>query len=504
MVFGSLKILHHEQGFTLVSILVALTILSLALIGLIPLYALTAEVSSTSRAKIVATNLGNREIEKIRALSYDDVGTTSGNPKGVISPDYDEEKDNIRFHIKTRVKWVDGDFDGVYPSDQDPRDYKQVYLTLSWEGAFASGNDVRIETYVSRESEEKVATGGNIEVTAKDTENNPIQDVRIDISTGPSSPIWDETDENGKVLFPLLDPSVSEGDYTIAAIRNGWVCRSDTANQTTTVIKNETRHLEFIMGKPGGLIVRLIDPLGNLVGKNSRITLSSPDSGTKEYSSHDGNFDISDLFPGQYDLTAWAASYSTTSAPITVEIQSYKKTEINVTLNPKPSGGLHVNVYGVSGSLIGSANISIKNTDTAENMETQTNNNGLLEIQLEEGNYSVEVAIAGYETQTFSIAVSASQNKVLDVFLKKANQYGSILVKCETIRNNQPIDNALIRVVGTGYDVSKQTGSSTSGEALFENLISGNYTVYRWRWGWRYPKQVTVVAGQQGRVVYQW
>ena len=99
-----------------------LTILTLALIGLIPLFTLTADVSASSRAKIVVTNLGNRELEKIRAVPYDDVGVVSGNPNGIINGDYDEEKSAISFHIKSRVKWVDGDFDGVFPSDSDPRD----------------------------------------------------------------------------------------------------------------------------------------------------------------------------------------------------------------------------------------------------------------------------------------------------------------------------------------------------------------------------------------------
>jgi hypothetical protein len=330
-----------------------------------------------------------------------------------------------------------------------------------------------------------------------------MQDVRIDVATGPSSPIWDETDENGQVLFSMLDPSEEEGDYTVSATKTGWICRPDTANQTTTVIVNETRTLQFIMGQPGGLIVHLLDPLGNLVGKNSRITLSSPESGSQEYSSHDGNFAITDLFPGSYDLTAWAASYESTPEPIPIEIQPNQTTELNVTLYPRPSGHIHLNVFDHSGVSIGPASVSITNNDTSENVETQTNDNGVLEIQLEEGTYSVAVSMEGYQTQSHTIAVEASGNTFLDVYLDQANSYGSILVRCEKFNGN-PHNNILIRVVGNGYDGQQKTGSYSAGEALFDNLAPGSYTVYRWKWGWNYPEAVTVVAGQQRKVTYRW
>ncbi len=369
---------------------------------------------------------------------------------------------------------------------------------------FTSGNEVEMVTYVSRESEEKVVTGGNILVTAKDTDNNLLQNVRIDISTGPSGPIWDETDIDGEVLFSMLDPSVEEGDYTVAATRTGWICRPDTANQTITVIVNETRNLEFIMGQPGILIVHLLDPLGNLVGKNSRITLSSAESGTQEFSSHDGNFTVSDLFPGSYDLIAWAASYDSTPQPISIEIQPMQTTEINVTLHPKPSGGLHINVFDAGSNPIGPADVTITNDDTGDSIDTQTNDSGVLEIQLEEGYYTVNVGMEGYQSQIYDHqAINASQNTFLDVYLDQANQYGSILVRCERRRNGEPRVNVRIRVIGNGYDEEKSTGLG-SGEALFDNLAPGSYSVYRWRWGWRNRRRVTVVAGQQEQVLYRW
>jgi len=505
MSFRRLSFAGRESGFTVVSVLVGLTILSLSLISLIPLYVLSAKIAGNSNAKLIATNLANQQLEKVRSLAYDNVGTVAGNPTGTLSADFDKTTDGISFRIKTRVSWVDGDFDGTYPSDSDPRDYKKVIVTVSWSGSLPSDKDVQLSTLVSRESEEKVVVGGNIEAVAKDTQNNLLEDVKIEITAGPSSPMSDSTDSTGRTIFYLLTPSETDGDYTVNASKDDWIVRPGDQNQTCTVIVNETRSLEFVLGQPGTLIVHFKDPAGQLVDKNSKLTLVSTEAGTEEYTSHDGNFTVTGLFPGSYDLTAWAASYHE-NGPIQIDVLPNDTTEIDVTLVPIPTGGLHLNVSDQATSdPIEEAQVRVTNKTTGNEVIDTTNTEGIYENHFEAGYYTLEVGKSGYDLSIQDIYITASGNTNVDVQLQSAPLYGSILVRAEYRSTEDPRDNVRIRVVGSGYDEEARTGIYAPGEALFDNLEPGPYTVWR-RSGsrWRYAEDVTVTAGGRERVLYSY
>jgi len=74
--FGKIRV--KERGFSLVEILVAFTLLLVFAAAIPPLFNVAAKTTQINRAKTIATNIANEEIEKIRNLSYDEVGTNPG------------------------------------------------------------------------------------------------------------------------------------------------------------------------------------------------------------------------------------------------------------------------------------------------------------------------------------------------------------------------------------------------------------------------------------------
>lgn len=497
-----MKILGNEKGSFLLEGIVAMSLMLLLATSVLPLFVTATAISGKNKLKSVAVSIASKEIEKTKSLSYDDVGTVNGNPSGVIEPDVTIIDNNIEFIIKTRIRWVDDAADGLGGQDSDIRDYKRVTLTVSWKFGEKS-ESYKIVTNISRESREQIALGGNIQALVKDTDNNPVEDVKVEITSGPSGYKQDWTDEKGEVLFAMLPASQTEGDYSLSVSKSGYIVRPDLTVQTTTVTNNQTRILEFIIGRPGGLSVRLVDSFRELIQKNSRITLNNPDAGEVVYNNSNGQFDISNLFPGAWDINPFAASYYYTGDPITVQIEPSGSQSIEIMMRSRPQAGLHLTVTDSynSNPIIG-ADVTVTNVDTGEAITAQTNAQGILELSVEAGTYDIKVEKAGYTTKTERHNLPASTNTNVSISLDRASEHGSILIKTIDSRNGAPRSSVRVRVTGRSYNRTQTTGSN--GQALFTNLNPGNYRTYRWNSGWRFPRSVSVTAGQQTIVEYRY
>lgn len=498
----------RDGGFTLMETLVAMSILLMALAAFVPLYFAATKHVLDNQAKQTAMSLANQEMERIRNLPYEQVGVEGGNPSGNLVADRDESHSSGSvFHIAIRVWWVDDSFDGTAAEGNDPapNDYKRAQVTVTKSG----GSDkvlAQVSSIISRQSEEPPASGSNILVRVYLADGvTPVEDAKIEITEGPSSGLTAWTDQLGQVLFAELNPSVTQGDYSLKAFKTGYAVRPDLEVQTTTLILGQTRTLEFIMDTAGRLIVHLKDPSGNIIQKASMLTLSNADVGDIKYKASDGNFDLPSLFPGNYEINADAASYNATTTPTPVTVEPGQTEEISITLQPTPSGHLHLEVFDkTTGARLGPANVSITRLSTAEVVNTETNSNGILEIDLEVDEYEIEVSKDGYLPYETTAFISQSGNTNIRAELGRAPQFGSILVRAED-RSGNPRDGVLVRAVGASYDVVGQTGDYQAGATLFDNLSPGTYTLHRWGgWGWRFPRTVNVSAGNRSTIVYSY
>ena len=62
----------NNRGFTLVELLIGVTILTVSLFSLLTLHAQSFKLSAITRAKTIALNAAHQEMERIRNLPYDD------------------------------------------------------------------------------------------------------------------------------------------------------------------------------------------------------------------------------------------------------------------------------------------------------------------------------------------------------------------------------------------------------------------------------------------------
>lgn len=274
-----------EAGFTLVEIMMSLTLLLIMALAFIPLFIYVTEGSQTNRVRVAATAIATGVIEEIRALPYDRVGTVGGNPAGVLEPEREVEINGVKATVKVRVWWVDD------PSDDDehgrdpiPYDYKRVQVTVESPSLF-TGKIVRtadIRTLAALEGEEEAYPGGNIRVWATrgegssaDADALPCAEVKTELTSGPDAPrtLW--TDDTGQVLFAVL----KEGTYTVTidASALGMMVRPNLVEQTVEVVEAVTTEIPVEVDVPGYLTI-IIELAGqeHPVESQGEITLTLP------------------------------------------------------------------------------------------------------------------------------------------------------------------------------------------------------------------------------------
>jgi type II secretory pathway pseudopilin PulG len=495
--------LKSEAGFTLVETLMAVSLIVIVLTSIMPLYIGLTRYVTSNRQKAEASALAAQEMERIRGAVYADVGVAGSNPSGIFTPDRDETGPNGgRFHIAVRIWWVDDPMDGTAATgaDQLPNDYKQARVTVTKPGN--TETLAQLTSNIARESEEPPSIGGNVIVKTFLADGvTAVPDVRVNITTGPSSPLTNWTNDEGVSLFAELTPSVTSGDYSISVEKTGFVVRIDQEIQTTTVALGQTRTVTFIIDQPGQLTVRLLDSSGAQIQTQSALTISNAEIGDIRYDGPSGYFNITTLLPGDYELTAYAAGFSATPTPISSTVVRGQTTYVDINLQPMPIGHLSLHVYdALTRQKLGITEVKLTNDSTGEVINTQTSASGDLGINLEVAVYSIAVTASGYIPHYADVTITEDNTTTLDAYLEGYPTTGLVMVRAET-RSHTPRSGVEVRVVGPGYDEQGITGSS--GEVVFSNLIPGDYTVYRWGGrGWRYPRSVSVTAGNQETVVY--
>jgi hypothetical protein len=492
----------YEKGASYVDILIAVTILLFVISSLIPLFVFGADTIRNNSLKTIAKEIAGEEMEKIKSLSYDDIGTPGGNPEGILEPIKSEERNNHQFQVETRVSWVDDPSDGTLPQDPDPRDYKKVTLIVRW--ATASGNSsYTLTTLLAREAHEPIYPGGHIVATVKNyPDNSPQENVRVDLISGPSAPRYDYTNQEGEVIFPLVEA----GTYEVGIIPpHGYVSIPET--QETTVGVGEAKYVDFYIARPGSLTVRLVDPFNNLINKHSRLTISHSLGTQITTQGPDGEFLFENLFPGVWVVEeARASSYEPTSGP-TAEVTSGESVTLKIVLIPQPSANIHLTAYdALTQEPLADATVTLTNIETSETITGLTNTQGIYEDSMDAGTYQLIVSKDGYETYTDTIDLPPSQNTIVDAYLNPEVQVGAIRVRTERWWNHRPRNNVPIRVIGpNGYDQVQQTGDYAPGETLFSNLEPGRYHVYRrWRRWWINHRVVQVNVGETAYVLYRY
>lgn len=263
----------NSLGFTLVEVIVSLAIIVFIMISVYNLIIMSLRITAGNSSHVEAMEIAKQKIEYVHSLSYKNVGTVMGDPKGII-PDCEIINRTGIFEICYEVEYKDDSFDKLItdtPADTNPSDYKVVTVKVSWETSNGP-KEISVYTKVVSSTMEVNEGQGLLRILVTDTGyldagkvTQPVENAKININNPLLGINIDRiTDSNGIINYLA---SSSEG-YEITVIHNAdpndwgtdmtYGTSTDRTPQHLTVFEGAMTYEQFTIDKKGIINIKTV------------------------------------------------------------------------------------------------------------------------------------------------------------------------------------------------------------------------------------------------------
>ncbi|MEK7626361.1 MAG: carboxypeptidase regulatory-like domain-containing protein [Patescibacteria group bacterium] len=320
-----------ESGYSLVELVIGLTIFAMVALALIGLFTALVQSSLLIKRKSVALTLATNQMEYLKSLPYNSLVIAGGSIYGTapLPANTYNTVNGVTYRTNTSINYVDDAYDGcgsygtpalkaLYcknqpaptgapATDTNPADYKIVHVVV-----YNSANVpyAEVDTQISARVAETASTTGALFVTVIDDNGNPVSGANINVVNSTLTPnvnLNDSSDANGVAIFYNLPPDTTGYDYTVTASKSGYSTLSTikpfgslTPTYPSQNIFSQLSSYVTLVIKPmvtNSLIVEATDTSGNPIA-SLRV---SAKGGYKKYTSttnteyYYNNFDPTDV-----------------------------------------------------------------------------------------------------------------------------------------------------------------------------------------------------------------
>ncbi len=263
--------MNAPRGMSLIDVIIGVALILIVFLGLLGLLRASLLISSSSKAKAGATVIATSQMEYIRSLSYDSVGTIGGIPAGPVEQYATTTMNGIPYGIRTLVQYVDDPKDGSGAADTNgiTTDYKRVRVATTYQFR-GEERQIVIVSNVVPPSIETTAGGGTLRVNVVDAVGAPVAGASVRIENPSLIPEVDVTtfsDIAGSVILPGAPTST---DYRISVSKNGYSSAQTYARDATnqnptpgylTVVQNQTTTGTFAIDLLSSLTLKTYSPI---------------------------------------------------------------------------------------------------------------------------------------------------------------------------------------------------------------------------------------------------
>ncbi len=255
-----------ERGITLVDVVVGVAVMVLVFTALIASFQAAAEFGTRNQLRAAALLVANEELETIRALPYDDIGTVSGLPPGAIPQLEDVVEDGHTYTRRTFIQYVDDPADGSDAADPLTADYKRIRVEISYTYHDAT-QSVSLVTSIAPKSQESLVGAGVLRIKVADADNQPVSGATVHIfntTVATSVDVTTLTNASGTVSFPGAwagtgyNVTVTKSGYSTAQTYPFSPGNPSPSPSPATVDENGTTEIIFKIDRLSTLELRTI------------------------------------------------------------------------------------------------------------------------------------------------------------------------------------------------------------------------------------------------------
>lgn len=253
-----------SKGFTLLETLLGLAILTVVTSAIYFSYANVLEIIQAAQYNSAALSIIETEVETVRNMRYEDVGTIGGIPSGILTASRSVEFGGAQYHVNTFVRTIDDPADGTLagiPEDVAPADYKLVQFEVICDTC-TQYRVISMASYVAPKNLESSSQNGALFVQVFDAAGIPISGATVHITNTLVSPavnITDTTDTGG--LLQLYDVATSSAGYHIVVSKSGY---SSDQTYSTSQVTNPLNPDTTVAHQQLSVASFAIDRIGNL------------------------------------------------------------------------------------------------------------------------------------------------------------------------------------------------------------------------------------------------
>lgn len=445
----------NHKGFTIIEALVVLFVFSLITVVFYQVWATGTAQIINAKNRLGATALANEQMEIVRSLIFDDIGTKHWNgsswvygiPGGNLLQDEDTSANGTFYHIHRVAQFVDDPTDGTAGAgDSAPNDYKKVTITVSWGNKTAS-EQVEVASDFSLDGVESVAVGtGVLSINILNNAGDKVSGASVHITNATVSPavdFTDNTDASGNLSYPGAPESMQ--GYHVAVSKAGYYGVVTYPPYPTSTYNPINTHISVVAGSltPATLVMdrvstiefRTVDPFGTEI-PNINFSISgglvlgtNPVDGTLVYdysqatsTGGSGEKNLSDRSSGLYTVKLGAGETGYQYLRLTPEENTFgtisllpgTTSTVHMVLASKTfSSALIIAKNNVDSSPIAGASVHLTNSGLSYDETVATDTYGqayfpTTAVPLAAGTYDVEITASGFTTKTGTITINGT------------------------------------------------------------------------------------------------
>ena len=258
------------RGVSLVDVLVGAALMLIVFLALAGLLRASLRVSMFVKTQSTAIAIANNQMEYIRSLPYNSVGTVGGIPAGVIAQNATTTQDGTAYGVRTFIDYYDDPSDGTGASDTNgiTTDYKRIKVTVSYttSGQF---RQISLNSEYAPLGIETTSGGGTLQIIVVNAAGSPVSGASVQIVNASTSPTVNLTTFSNSAGVVYLPGAATSTQYVVTVSKAGYSTAQtyarDINNQNPTpgyltVAQNLTTSSTFAIDVLGLLTLQTFSP----------------------------------------------------------------------------------------------------------------------------------------------------------------------------------------------------------------------------------------------------